>query len=174
MNAPSVRRQFSAAMTTLEKYYYYACGLAADPQSFTFEIPDNANPIQRKGKDSWNLIKETIHSHYIDDAIDKALTGDHAPKPGGTDILKAIAPIFSKYASQFLKSPVGLGSAIVLCGATLMMNPQIREDIGKAIDETVEITSQATNKIGEEIVNSISPTIPIELTTKPVFKPVKR
>jgi len=135
MNAPSVRRQFSAAMTTLEKYYYYACGLAADPQSFTFEIPDNANPIQR--------------------------------------ILKAIAPIFSKYASQFLNSPVGLGSAIVLCGATLMMNPQIREDIGKAIDETVEITSQATNKIGEKIVNSISPTIPIELTTKPVFKPVR-
>ena len=173
MNALSARRRLQSAINNLEINFYYVSGRAIDPNTFKLPKPENAGPIRSNITELVNHATNYLHSNIIESAIDKALTGDHAPKPSGTDILKAVAPTFTRYAAQILKTPLGMGGAIALCGAAIMMNPQVREDVTKMLDNTVAITASATDRIGKTIVDKISPTKPIDLAILPVYKPVR-
>ncbi len=173
MNALSARRRFQSAINNLEINFYYVSGRAIDPNTFKLPKPENAGPIRSNITELVNHATNYLHSNIIESAIDKALTGDHAPKPSGTDILKAVAPTFTRYAAQILKTPLGMTGAVALCGAAIMMNPQVRGDVTKMLDNTATITAQATDMIGKKIIDNISPTLPINLAIIPTFEFLK-
>ena len=173
MNAPSVRRRFGAAISTLERNLYYISGRAADPNSFQLTKPENAGAMRNNLTERINHFTNLIHTHVMDSTINKVLTGDYAPKPGGTDIAKAVLPRLPPYATMLFKNPLYMGGALALCGAAMMLNHNIRHNIIQNLDRTSIVISKSSDELINHVITGVQPDIPPNLKIMPIYKPLK-
>ena len=105
----------------------------------------------------------------MDNITEKALTGDHAPKPDLREAVQGLAKIISQqiprltpYANQMWKNQITAknpilyaGGAVALLGAAYLMNPNTRENLINGINQTTYDIALSANKIEDKIAQKI-------------------
>jgi hypothetical protein len=157
----------------------YIAGRAYDPDCSQIKKTTQTSLVSDAIADLLNPLIRYAHHHVIDDMLEKAATGDHAPKPDLKEALLGLTKIATQqvsrltpYANQVIRNQIlnrnGLittTGAIALLGiSAYIFTTTTREDFEQAVQKTAFNMAVSANKIEDRLADTIE-TMPLPAYT---------
>ena len=168
----ALRESFTDAKNQL--YCLTGCGLyiagrAYDPECSQIIKSEETSIVVTTLADIANPLTRYLHHHVVDDWMEKAATGDHAPKPDLREAVTGLAkiatqqiPRLTTYTNQLLKGQIPIKNPVLLAGgivalfsAACLMNPNTREHLRNGINQTTSDIAYSANKLEDKITQAI-------------------
>lgn len=178
MKKLALRDAFSKTKTKLENRCYYYINILSTPKSTQRPKAENAGPIRSDFIDLVNTGIHKLHDSVFDNIMQKALTGDYAPKPNTKDIItegiQAASPHISRltpFINQAIRSPIYATGIAAIFGVAVLLNQNVRNDIATELSKVSEIAYNTSDNAAKKLseVLTYKPNFPT-----PNFQLIKR